>query len=292
MTACLLPSPKSPVEMMEPWPTDDLFYATQLSEEEKARVEQLSPFANYQEIEWIQQPALLDKVSKCRKALAIIVEQERPQSTEQEESTVNYWTQQLNDFRMKDSGEAYLLNLKAQIEAKYRAAMADVEAKLQQSRSNHHQKESYFTQGLQNAQHKLDAIRSHKSKPRIRAEIDLADAEKPMMYDRQHSKWRDEFKVLKAKLDARKQVWKDEVMARREAAYQAQQAAAAAAPAKPPLPKPHVVMKRKKEVNTQPLTSNLCAYQYTVSQTDGNGVNTTATASFAMIPWSPMACLA
>ena len=279
--------------MSIPWPSDELFYATQLSEEEKALVARLSPFANYQEIEWIHQSALLEKVSKCRKALAIIVEQERPQSTEQEESTVNYWTQQLNDFRMKDSGEAYLLNLKAQIEAKYRAAMADVEAKLQQSRSNHHQKESYFTQGLQNAQHKLDAIRSHKSKPRIRAEMELADAEKPMMYDRQHSKWCAEYKALKAKLDARRRVWYSEQMARREAAYQAQQAAAAAPLAsKPALPKPHVVKKRK-EVNTpKPLTSNLCAYQYTVSQTDGNGVNTTATASFAMIPWSPMACLA
>jgi hypothetical protein len=279
--------------MSIPWPSDELFFATQLSEEEKALVARLSPFANYQEIEWVHQTAVLEKVSKCRKALAIIVEQERPQSTEQEESTVNYWTQQLNDFRMKDSGEAYLLNLKAQIEAKYRAAMADVEAKLQQSRANHHQKESYFTQGLQNAQHKLDAIRSHKSKPRIRAEMELADAEKPMIYDRQHSKWRDEYKVLKAKLDARKRVWYSEQMARREAAYQAQQAAATAAPAKSPPPKPIKKMRKAAGcAQSFSLTQPSYAYQYSVSQTDGNGNNTTSTASFAMIPWSPMSLLA
>jgi len=274
--------------MVEPWPTDDIFYATQLGEEEQLLLTQLSPFANYEQIDWFQQQDTLSKVAKCRKALAIIVEQERPQSTEQEESAVNYWTQQLNDFRMKDSGEAYLLNLKAQIEAKYRAAMADVEAKLQQSRANHHQKASYFTQGLQNAQHKLDALRSYKSKPRIRAEMELADAEKPMLYDKEHKRKCDEFKALRAKLEARKKVWKDEVMARREAFFKAQQAAAAAAP------KPKHIRKMVKKVAgfQHPPLNNLCAYQYTVSQTDGNGVHTTASASFAMIPWSPMSCLA
>jgi hypothetical protein len=278
--------------MMEPWPTDELFYATQLSEEEKTLVAQLSPFANYQEIDWTLAAEINNKVAKCRKALAIVVEQERPQSTEVEEKSVNYWSQQLNDFRMKEKGESYLLYQKEQIEAKYRAAMADIDAKLQLCRANHHQKETFYSTRLQNAEQALNELRSKKSKPRIRAEMELADAEKPMVYDKQHTKMREEFKALRAKLEARKKVWKDGVMARREAAYKAQEAATAAAAApKPALPKP--VKKMRKVVGyTPPLTTNICAYQYTVSQTDANGVHTTASTSFAMIPWSPMACLA
>ena len=291
------PSPQSTVEMMEPYPSDDTFYATQLSEEERTILDQLSPYANYQEIDWLVQSEIINRVSKCRKALAIIVEQERPQSTEQEEKSVNYWSQQLTDFRMKEKGESYLLYQKEQIEAKYRAAMADIDAKLQLCRANYHQKETFYSTRLQNAEQTLNDLRSKKSKPRIRAEMELADAERPMMYDKQHSKMRDEYKVLKAKLDVRKKAWKDGVLARREAAYQAQQAAAAtpaaatAAP-KPALPKPVKKMVKKVAGYTPPPTTNICAYQYTVSQTDGNGVHTTASTSFAMIPWSPMACLA
>jgi hypothetical protein len=247
------------------------------------------------------------KADKYKKQLAIITEQEKPQSTEQEEKAINYWASQLADFRMKGDGEAYLLNLKEQVEAKYRASMADIEAKLQQCRANRQQKESYFSGRLQTAKDNLETIRTFKSKPRIKAEMELADAMSPIIHDDMVAEKKKEFELLTAELKTRQIAWQKEALAKweeeeneaerqRETEARAREAWAkrraeeVASGASPPV-KRGIKRVPKTVPKTYELITPSYAYQYSISQTDENkGITTKAT--FSLIPWSPMSHLA
>ena len=249
----------------------------------------LAPFKQYCELSFESKSKYQEKIDKYKKQLAIITEQEKPQSTEQEEKAINYWASQLADFRMKGDGEAYLLNLKEQIEAKYRSAMADVETKLQQCRANRQQKEAFFNGRLQSAKDNLESIRTFKSKPRIKAEMELADAMGPLKTQEAGMAKRDAFLKLSKEITARETAWRSkrwkEILAKEDAEKEAK--------AQPPAPPVKRALKKvaKQIPKTYDLITPSYAYQYTISQTDEfKGITTKAT--FSLVPWSPMSCLA
>lgn len=269
-----------------PYPTTTDFYKREVSQEDARLLVELSPFKDYQDLDDDIRRKYAEKVNKCKKQLAIIVEQEKPQGTEQEEKAINYWASQLADFRMKGDGEAYLLNLKEQIEAKYRSAMADVESKLQQCRANRHQKESYFSGRLQTAQQQLESIRSFKSKPRIRAEMELADAQMPFKRQEEGMAKKKAYDKLVIELKEKERMWL-ETQRRKWQEEQDQKEAQAQAPP---------IKRKAKTVPMRPakqydLLTPSYAYQYSISQTDEfKGITTKV--SFALVPWSPMSHLA
>ena len=266
------------------YPTTTDFYKTGISQEDAKRLIELSPFKDYTDLDDESRTKYAEKVNKCKKQLAIIVEQEKPQGTEQEEKAVNYWASQLADFRMKGDGEAYLLNLKEQIEAKYRSAMADVESKLLQCRANRHQKESYFTGRLQTAQQQLESIRTFKSKPRIRAEMELADAEAPFKRQQDGMAKKKAYDKLAQEIREKERVWLD---AERSKWQEAQTKTKA-----PPIKRVAKTVPKRDYKPIELLTPSY-AYQYSISQTDERGI--TSRVSFALIPchpWSPMSHLA
>ena len=293
-----------------PYPTSSDFYKTQLTAEETRRFVELSKYKDFQPLSFESRMEISKKADKYKKQLAIITEQEKPQSTEQEEKAINYWASQLADFRMKGDGEAYLLNLKEQIEAKYRSAMADVETKLQQCRANRQQKESFFAGRLQTAKDNLETIRTFKSKPRIRAEMELADAMSPIVHDDMVAEKKKEFELLSAELRARQVAWHKEALAKWEEeeneaerqreieaeqqkareAWAKRRAEEVASGASPPV-KRGIKRVAKHIPKTYDLITPSYSYQYTISQTDEfKGITTKAT--FALVPWSPMSCLA
>lgn len=268
------------------YPTTTDFYKTGISQEDAKRLVELSPFKDYSDLDDDSRSKYTEKVNKCKKQLAIIVEQEKPQGTEQEEKAINYWASQLADFRMKGDGEAYLLNLKEQIEAKYRSAMADVESKLQQCRANRHQKESYFSGRLQTAQQQLESIRSFKSKPRIRAEMELADAEAPFTRQQDGMAKKKAYEKLALEIKEKERVWLDTERRKWQEEQNQKEAKAQAPPIK------RGIKRAGKHIpKTYDLIAPSYTYQYSISQTDEfKGITTKV--SFAAVPWSPMSCLA
>ena len=147
------------------------------------------------------------KLTKLKQELEILTEQEKPQSTEEEEKMVRYWQDGLDRCQEDDSGEKHLLLTLQQIEEKYRRAKADVEAKLVAHKEKKMITEHYYSKGLKNAKQTLESIRTFKSKPRIRLEMMI----KPLQEARE-AYWAEvngvsEWQKIKKDIEERKTAW-------------------------------------------------------------------------------------
>jgi hypothetical protein len=214
-------------------PTEQKFLATQLSEEEKEQYHRLKQYAGSRMakddscFEIYQEKC--SEASKIRKKLEIVLAQEKPKSVESEEATVRYWEQQLSDYQQKVSGETNLLDTLAQTEGNYirkkafleeqfkiqQQQMLDnylqakqtLETRLEQSRLNRHGKESFFGHRLQAAKQILDDRRNHKSAPRIKLEMELAEPQRYINRYKEEVKGCEEWEELTKILNARKKIW-------------------------------------------------------------------------------------
>jgi len=197
------------------YPCWEKFVATQLSAEEKEkydslRVYQTPRLTNNDACYEIYQEKI-DKAAPIKKKLAVVIAQEKPKSTESEERTVNYWRQQLADYKQSEGiSEQYLLDQLTAIEQNYLAKKAVIESRLEQCRGNKVQKESFFTTRLQNAQQLLDDRRNYKSAARIRLEMELQEPQSFIDAYNKELHGVDKWKELYTDLKQRFIVWKTE----------------------------------------------------------------------------------
>jgi hypothetical protein len=238
--------------MDDKYPSEKKFLATQLSEEEKQKYQRLSIYADvrdYGDVNWEVLQSKQTEWSKLNKELEILIAQEKPKSVESEEATVRYWEQQLSDYQQKGSGEQYLLDQLKALEASYRAKVADIESKLQACRQNHHGKESFFSHRLQAAKQILDDRRNHKSAPRIKLEMKLAEPKKYIDDYHRRTKGKEDWDIFSKELRERKSIWTDSEWKRLDAEDASKKAAKVALPTlKVVMKQPKVVMKRTQTV--------------------------------------------
>jgi hypothetical protein len=268
------------------------------------------------------------KFSKFQQQLQILTEQEKPQDTEQEEKQIRYWEEkvlqhsndtsrqylnvqlkQVDDKRA--AREALYEREKQRIEEQWQVAQQEfarvrcsIEQKIEAHDANHMKAETYFVGNLVRAKKTLEGKRSIKSKPRIKLEMEFEPHKVWMEKYREELNRRGEWEDLQRSVVPYMKDWISKEQKkwlaecdRIDRAVAAAAVPAAVAPKPKPAPLKAVVVRKKKEVDSgKPITNAStqlsCAYQYTVSQTDGNGVHTTTSTSFAIIPWSPMSCLA
>ena len=161
------------------------------------------------------------KLNKYRHQLEILTEQEKPQSTEQEESKVRYWEAKLHQHGPEDSSGSQLKIQLQQIEDKflraqdeYHKAKARVALQLEANTLHFLKTRDYYASNLNRAKETLEGIRTFKSKPRIKLEMemkphqDYVDIANRVREEREKDrKERDEWKALKAKIQPEMKAW-------------------------------------------------------------------------------------
>ena len=197
------------------------------------------------------------KIQLLKQRLAILTEQEKPQSIEEEERKLRYWMDGLERHQNDDAGEKDLLINLQQIEDNYRKAKATVEARLATYRERRLEKEAYWKKGVRNAQDHLNGMKAFRSKPRIKLEMELEPHQKfvndyyaELRAFTAHSEAEDKLKVLEAKVWQRKVDWfkvkaaewnAEQDQAERERAYRA----TLPPPELKPTPKPTTIVSTK-----------------------------------------------
>ena len=275
-----------------------------LSEDEQQRLLDLSKYANYIPLDFHTAAALEEKASKLRKKLEILTEQERPQSTEQEEKMVHYWEGELERFIQTDPSEKELQTSLNQIEDKFRRAQeeynrskATVEARLAAHKEKRLSKEVYYSKRLETAKQTLQGIRSYRSKPRIKLEMELEEPLSRLRHNQIGIEKDKEYQEMIKDLNARASLWRRQYYERLEKEYlEKEQQAKAAVPIKEIATAPKVKRKAKRvdkelEVRDYPLEPiKVTVYHYNYPSYDH--LTSDIPTRMFMRPWSPISVMA
>ena len=171
------------------------------------------------------------KYAKYKHQLEILTEQEKPQSTEQEEKSLHHWEGLLSLHNSKTGG----LTLKTQLQQNeekraareqqylreiqrakeqweiaqegFDRAKATIEGRLQQHEANHLKTETYLVNNVKRAKETLEGIRTFKSKPRIKLEMEMKPHKDYLEAANKDREERDEWQALKAKVLPEMKVW-------------------------------------------------------------------------------------
>jgi hypothetical protein len=154
------------------------------------------------------------KLAKYRHQLAILTEQEKPQSTEQEESKVRYWEAKLHQHGPEDSSGSQLRIQLQQIEDKflraqdeYHKAKARVALQLEANTLHFLKTRDFYESNLNRAKEALEGIRTFKSKPRIKLEMEMKPHQDYIETANKDREEREEWKALKAKILPEMNAW-------------------------------------------------------------------------------------
>ena len=154
------------------------------------------------------------KYAKYKHQLEILTEQEKPQSTEQEESKVRYWEAKLHQHGPEDSSGSQLKIQLQQIEDKflraqdeYHKAKARVALQLEANTLHFLKTRDFYASNLTRAKEALEGIRTFKSKPRIKLEMEMKPHKDYLEAANKDREERDEWQALKAKVLPEMKVW-------------------------------------------------------------------------------------
>ena len=269
-----------------------------LSEDEQQRLLDLSKYANYIPLDFHTAAALEEKASKLRKKLEILTEQERPQSTEQEEKMVHYWEGELDRFIQTDPSEKELQTTLNQIEDKFRRAQeeynrskATVEARLTAHKEKRLSKEAYYTKRLETAKQTLQGIRSYRSKPRIKLEMELEEPVSRLAHNEIGIQKDKEYQMMIKDLNARATLWRRQYYERLEK----EQEAKAAVPIKEIATAPKVKRKAKtvdKAVARDYPLEPIMVTVYHYKNPSYDHLTSDIPTRMFMRPWSPISVMA
>ena len=218
------------------WPTEQKYLDEELDYQLKERWDALfylnntvslynSPSAARQEIEH------REKYNKLKQQLDILTEQEKPQSTEQEEKSLHHWEGLLALHNSKTGG----LTLKTQLQQNeekraareqqylreiqrakeqweiaqegFDRAKATIEGRLQQHEANQLKTETYLVNNVKRAKETLEGLRTFRSKPRIKLEMEMKPHRDYLAAADKDSRDRAEWEALKAKIIPEMKVW-------------------------------------------------------------------------------------
>ena len=196
-----------------------------------------------------------EKLNKLKQQLDILTEQEKPQSTEQEEKSLHHWecllalhtsktggltlkTQlQQNEEKRNAREQQYLREIqraKEQWEIAqegFDRAKATIEGRLQQHEANHIKTETYLVNNVKRAKDTLEGLRSFRSKPRIKLEMEMKPHREYLEAAEKDSRDRAEWESLKAKIVPEMRAWikktKEEYLQEKEQEEAEQKARAA-----------------------------------------------------------------
>jgi hypothetical protein len=210
------------------WPTEQKYVDEELDWEVRERYEYLKQYdtkpMNHSFLDTSSAKIELEhrvKLNKYRHQLDILTEQEKPQSTEQEESKVRYWEAKLHQHGPEDSSGSQLKIQLQQIEDKflraqdeYHKAKARVALQLEANTLHFLKTRDFYASNLTRAKETLEGIRTFKSKPRIKLEMEMKPhkdyleiADRARAEREQDRKERDEWKALKAKIQPEMKAW-------------------------------------------------------------------------------------
>ena len=201
------------------WPTEQKYLDEELDWKDKERWDALcylgttkSPYSGVSstkaEIEH------RDKYNKLKQQLDILTEQEKPQNTEQEEAKVRYWEQRLHQHGSEDSSGTQLKIQLQQIEDKflraqeeYHKAKARVALQLEANNQQHLKTKDYYSSNLIRAKETLEGLRTYRSKPRIRLEMEIKPHKDYLDAVRKDNSDRNEWDALKARVEPQMKAW-------------------------------------------------------------------------------------
>jgi hypothetical protein len=218
------------------WPTEQKYLDEELDQQLKERWDALSylgnskspysgPTASLKEVEHSE------KYNKLKQQLDILTEQEKPQSTEQEEKSLNHWESLLALHNSKTGG----LTLKTQLQQNeekraareqqylreiqrakeqweiaqegFDRAKATIEGRLQQHEANQLKTETYLVNNIKRAKETLEGLRTFRSKPRIKLEMEMKPHKEYLEASDKDCRDRAEWEALKAKVLPEMRAW-------------------------------------------------------------------------------------
>jgi hypothetical protein len=217
---------------------------------------------------------------------------------------VHYWEGELERFIQTDPSEKELQTSLNQIEDKFRRAQeeynrskATVEARLAAHKEKRLSKEVYYSKRLETAKQTLQGIRSYRSKPRIKLEMELEEPLSRLRHNQIGIEKDKEYQEMIKDLNARASLWRRQYYERLEKEYlEKEQQAKAAVPIKEIATAPKVKRKAKRvdkelEVRDYPLEPiKVTVYHYNYPSYDH--LTSDIPTRMFMRPWSPISVMA
>jgi len=218
------------------WPTEQKYLDEELDPKDKERWDALCYIGNtkslYSDISSTKTEIdHRDKFSKLKQQLDILTEQEKPQSTEQEEKSLNHWEGLLALHNSKTGG----LTLKTQLQQNeekrnareqqylreiqrakeqweiaqegFERAKATIEGRLQQHEANQLKTETYLVNNVKRAKDTLEGLRTFKSKPRIKLEMEIKPHRDYLEASNKDNQNRAEWDALRARVEPQMKAW-------------------------------------------------------------------------------------
>ena len=201
------------------WPTEKKYLNEELDWKDKERWDALCHYGNTKSSYSGLSANKVDcehreKFSKLKQQLDILTEQEKPQNTEQEESKVRYWEQKLHQHGSEDTSGTQLKIQLQQIEDKflraqdeYHKSKARVALQLEANSHQHIKTKDFYSSNLTRAKETLEGLRTYRSKPRIRLEMEMKPHRDYIDANNKDHTERSEWEALKAKVEPQMKAW-------------------------------------------------------------------------------------